>query len=105
MTPSGGLSHERHNPLEARNLDALGSDRSRRGSREFRCSLDMGSSGVTPCEILPREVVRYAKKGRYRSAKATVARTLYASGFGVSEIVEAMAWTRKNVMQVLRRVP
>jgi hypothetical protein len=59
---------------------------------------------MTP-STLPREVVRVVRKGRYRSAKATHARTLYAAGLNVTEIIEAMSWDRKNVMQVLRRVP
>lgn len=59
---------------------------------------------MTP-STLPREVVRVVRKGRYGSAKATLARKLYAVGLNVNEIIEAMSWDRKNVMQVLRRVP
>lgn len=59
---------------------------------------------MTP-STLPREVVRVVRKGRYRSARATVARTLYAVGLNVNEIMEYMAWPRKQVMQTLRRVP
>jgi hypothetical protein len=59
---------------------------------------------MTP-STLPREVVRAGTKGRYKSAKATLARKLYAVGLNVNEIIEAMSWDRKNVMQVLRRVP
>lgn len=54
---------------------------------------------------MPVEVVRITRKGRYRSAKATQARTLYSLGLCAAEIVEVMNWQRKQVMQVLRRVP
>lgn len=52
-----------------------------------------------------RQIVRAMRKGRYRSAKATTARTLYGAGLSVVEVVEAMKWPKTQVLHALRIVP
>lgn len=55
--------------------------------------------------IPDQALVRAMRKGRYRNAKATTARTLYGAGLSVVEVVESMKWPKTQVLHALRIVP